>query len=179
MNTSRIGLILLIIGLILLLNSWSSHVPNYATYGHGEAQVNKTLTYNVFIAPVGIGNITVGYNKDPTYSFILPPGMNETVVLPIHLLVQSPTNETLLEMDTTTPCSHQIDFNLRGEYTVYLTNKGTKPMSIPIGLVFLETKGNSNRESDKYSISIILAIFGVTLVCIDLLTNFLKKGYKL
>jgi hypothetical protein len=166
---------MLITGLILLLNSWSSHVPNYASLSSGEVKANETLSYSVFIAPVGIGNITIGYHRQPGSSLPSTPGMNDSVVLPVHLSVKTPVNQTLIEKDIITPYSFQTNFNERGEYTVHVTNKGAEASSIPIGLIFLETNGNSNRETDKFSLSVILMICGLALFSINLITKVMKK----
>ncbi|MEM2081121.1 MAG: hypothetical protein QW744_02485 [Candidatus Bathyarchaeia archaeon] len=166
---------MLIIGLVILLNSWSSHVPNYASYSSGDVEANGTLSYSILIAPVGVGNITVGYHQQPGSGIPLPPGMNESVVLPVHIVIKNPANQTLIKEDVVTPCSFQIDFNERGEYTVHITNKGVGASPIPIGLIFLETSGNSNREADKFNLSIILLIFGLALVCIGLIAKVIRK----
>lgn len=178
MNVSRMGIIMLIIGLVLLLNSWSSHVPNYASLSSGEVEANETLSYSVLIAPVGIGNITVGYRRQPGSSVPSTPGMNDSVVLPVHLVVKNPANQTLIEKDIITPYSFQINFNERGEYAVSVTNKGAGTSSIPMGLIFLETNGNSNREADKFILSIILLICGLALFSINLITKVIKNKGK-
>jgi len=175
MNISRVGLILLIIGLVLLLNSWSSHVPRYVSSSFGKAEANETLSYSILIAPVGIGNVTIGSRQITGSS--MPPelGMNKPIVLPVHLVVKSPANQRLIEKDVVTPYSNQIYFTERGEYTVHITNKGTEASPIPTGLIFLETNDNSNRETDKFNLSIILLISGLTLVCISLVTKAIKN----
>ena len=167
---------LLIIGAILLLNSWSSHVPNYANYSFGEAKTNETLSYSILVAPVGIGNITIGYHQQPGSGVPLPPGMNESVVLPVNVVVKSPANRTLIEEDTVTPCSFQINFNQRGEYTVYLTSKGANESSIPMGLTFSETGGNANREADKYILALTLTTIGIALIIIGLVLKHSKHN---
>jgi hypothetical protein len=178
MNTSRVGLILLIIGLVVLLNSWSSHVPRYANYSVGEAKANETLSYSILIAPVGIGNLTIGSRLQTGSS--MPPelGMNKPIVLPVHLVVQGPANQKLIEKDVITPYSNQINFNERGEYTVQITNKGTEASPIPIGVIFLETDSNSNREADKFNLSIILLISGLSLICISLIIKVIKHKFE-
>jgi hypothetical protein len=170
------GIIMLIIGLILLLNSWSSHVPNYASLSPGQVKANETLSYSVLIAPVGIGNITIGYHRQPGSSVPSTPGMNDSVVLPVHLVVKNPANQTLIEKDIITPYSFQTNFKERGEYAISVTNKGAEASSIPMGLIFLETNGNSNRESDKFSLSILFVICGLALFSINLITKVRKKG---
>lgn len=174
MNISRVGLILFIIGLVVLLNSWSSHVPRYAINSSGEAKANETLSYSIFIAPVGSGNLTIG--SRPQTGSSMPPelGMDEPIVLPVHLVVQDPANQTLIEKDVVTPYSTQIDFTERGEYTVHITNEGIEESPIPTGITFSETNDNANREADKFNLSIILLISGLALVCIKRVTKIIK-----
>jgi hypothetical protein len=160
-----------------LLNSYSSHVPNYSTYSFGEAKPNEVLNYSVLIAPVGIGNLTIGYNEEPGSSVPLAPGVNESVTSTIHLLVKNPANQTLIEQDIVTPSSFQINFNQRGEYTVYITNKGIETTSIPMGLIFSQTNGNANRETDKFTLSIVFTVFGLVLVCVSLIMTLISKRH--
>ena len=59
------------------------------------------------IAPVGVGNITLGFFRSP--DSLSPPGF-ENVVLPVHMKVEDPTNQTIIEQDIITPYSLKIDF---------------------------------------------------------------------
>lgn len=60
MNITRIGLVTLIVGLVLLLNASSSHVSGYGGVSYGEFKQNETQTYVILIAPVGPATIVIG-----------------------------------------------------------------------------------------------------------------------
>lgn len=178
MKISRLGLIVLIVGLVILLNSWSSHVPSYAITSLGDIEPNETQNVSIHIAPVGTGNLIIGSTSQTGSS--MPPelSMDDPIVLPVHLVVQDPKNQTLIEKDVVTLYSNQINFTERGEFTVYITNKGTEPSRIPTGVIFPETDDTSNRETDKFTVSIILIICGLVLICIKLIKGyFVEKGF--
>ncbi len=129
----------------------------------------------MFMAPVGHGNFTVGYNKYPDRNWTqLPPGMNATVVLPVHLKITDPTGQTLLEQGIVTPASFPLNFDTRGEYLVYLTNNGNESSSIPIGTKF-EPNNPQNREADKYFLSCSLIAVGAVVVAVGLTMNIANK----
>ncbi|WNZ29195.1 MAG: hypothetical protein IAX21_11295 [Candidatus Bathyarchaeota archaeon] len=177
MKISRLGLIVLIVGLVVLLNSWSSHVPRYSITSLGDVEPSETLNLSIHIAPVGTGNLTIGSTLQTGSS--MPPelGMDDSIVLHVHLVVQGPRNQTLLEKDVVTPYSNRINFTERGEFTVHITNMGTESSRIPTGVIFPETDDASNRETDKFTISIILIICGLALICIKLTKGyFVEKG---
>ena len=171
----RLGSILLILGLILLVNASDEHVPNEKIYSRGEIGANETGGYVILIAPVGVGNVTVGFFRSPgSHS---PPGFEDVVVLPIHIKIEDPTNQTLVEQDIITPHSFEIDFNRRGHYQVHLTNNGTEDSPIPIGLRF-EDGNPQNREADKFLLSIILTALGTILMATDSFIKFFSKRYQ-
>jgi len=174
MNIMRIGTVSLIVGLILLLNASSEHVPLNVIFGRGEVSVNETGGYVMFMAPVGVGNLTVGFLRYPGSFHPAPPGFEDSVVLPVHMKVDDPTNRTIVEQDIVTPYSFEVDFKARGFYKVYLTNKGTETTTIPVGLRF-EPNNPQNREADKYLLSILLAALGAILVSAGVVINFVSK----
>ncbi|MDR1993093.1 MAG: hypothetical protein LBQ98_06315 [Nitrososphaerota archaeon] len=140
--------------------------------------MNVTHVYVVSIAPVGPGNISVGYFRITGNAPGLggPPSelFAESVVLPLHLLITDPANRTLFNADIVTPDFFAVDFNTRGDYLVYLTNNGNKSESIPIGVQFGE--GNlQNREFDKYMLSVTLTLIGVILIVVGVVKKLVAK----
>ncbi len=171
---------MLIIGLILLMNTATEHVPGDFIYSYGEVEVNETYCYVVSIAPVGIGNITIGFFSPPESDIKIgntPPGFLEPVTLPIHVKVEDPANQTLFEEDIISPYSFEVEFNLRGQYSVYLTNNGDEKSPIPMGVRFPYGEGNPiNREADKFLLGIILSTLGMSFVALGLIIKlFLKR----
>ncbi|MFA5572944.1 MAG: hypothetical protein WDA42_07530 [Candidatus Bathyarchaeia archaeon] len=138
----------------------------YNIYNSGEVDVSETFCNVILIAPVGSGNITLGIFRAPDTE--APPGFTDTVTLPVHVKVLDPANQTILEQDTITPSYLPIDFRLRGEYKVYLTNNGEERSAIPIGLQF-EEGSRQNIEADKHLLAITLTLLGITLLVIGLL----------
>jgi hypothetical protein len=158
-----------------MLNAASSHVIGSSITAQGTVNPGETSCNVLFMAPVGHGNFTVGYNKDPDRNWTqLPPGMNATVVLPVHLRITDPTGQTLLEQDIVTPASFPINFDTRGEYKVYLTNNGSEQSAIPIGTKF-ELNNPQNREADKYSLSLSLIAVGAVCTIAGLALNLVSK----
>ena len=162
------------------MNASSEHVPRAATYNFGEVQVNQTYSYVMMIAPVGPGNLTVGYFSipgvvRPAGAGSPPPGLfPESVTLPVHVKAVDPVNNILVEKDIVTPGSFTVDFKIRGNYYVYLTNHGNETSPIPIGVTFEE--GNlQNREADKYLLGIILTGAGVVFICTRLVIQLVSK----
>ena len=96
-------------------------------------------------------------------------------MLPIHLVVTSPSNVTLVDVEVVTPHSVQINFDERGEYVVHATNIGDEESNIPIGINFPRDNNVVNRENDKFLISIILTVSGLVLFCLGLITFFIFK----
>jgi hypothetical protein len=162
-----------------LINASSEHLPEVAIWGFGEVDVNETYCYVLSTAPVGIGNLTVGYANAPSgesSSADAPPSglFPDAYVLPIHLEVKDPANQTLVEQDLVTPGSFEVDFKTRGQYSVYITNKGNESSPMPIGVRFDEGK-SQNREADKYILSIILTVSGVASIVIGIVMKLISK----
>jgi hypothetical protein len=165
------------------MNAASEHVPQSAIWGYGEVNVDETKCYILLTAPVGVGNITVGYSRmqsnAPIGAGAPPPGLfPDSYVLPVHFEVKDPANQTLVEQDLVTPGSFEVDFKTRGKYTVYITNKGNETSPMPIGVSFEEGKPE-NREADKYLLSIILTASGAALIFTGLVMRLLPKRHKL
>ncbi|MDR2204151.1 MAG: hypothetical protein LBE76_07675 [Nitrososphaerota archaeon] len=177
LNFTRFGLILIIIGVVLLSNSWTAFLPTYGIVGSGEVESGETLGYSVFMSPVGLGNFIVGYNKAPDGRPSTIP-IEPVVVVPVHLVIVSPSNVTLVDVEVVTPYSVQIDFDERGKYTVYATNMGDERSGIPIGLSFPQDDGVTHREADKFLVSIILTASGAVFFCLGLSISVILKHKK-
>jgi hypothetical protein len=167
----RLGIIIALVGLILLLNASSEHLPQERIWTYANPDVNETACYILSIAPVGVGNLTVGFAKHASGLQTTangPPSelFPDVYVLPIHLEVKDPANQTLIEKDLVTPDSFEVDFKTRGQYSVYITNKGNESSLMPISVRFEEGKPE-NREADKYALSIILTAAGAALIVIS------------
>ena len=174
MNITRLGLVSLIVGLILLLNAWSGHVAGNIIYGSVQVNVTETNGYVMFMSPVGVGNLTVGFNRYPGISAPSPPGFVDSVVVPVRMKVDDPANRTIFEQDIVMPYSFEVTFTARGLYKVYLTNNGNETAHIPIGLRF-KPNNPQNREADKYLLSIALTALGAILVSAGVVINFVSK----
>jgi hypothetical protein len=174
MNITRLGFIFLIVGAILLLNSWSEHVAGNIIYGSVQVNVTETDGYVMFMPPVGYGNLTVGFHRYSDVYAPGPPGSEDSVVVPVHIQVDDPANRTIIDEYIVTPYSFEVDFSSRGLYKVYLTNNGNETAWIPIGLRFKQ--GNpQNREADKYVLSIILTALGGVIIVAGFAIDFFKK----
>jgi hypothetical protein len=159
------------------MNASSAHVPTNSLYSFGDVGVKETCSYILLMAPVGPGNLTVGYFRLPGSVSPSVPGLGDFVLLPVHLKIIDPTNQTLFEKDIVTPRSFKLDFTIRGQYSVYLTNNGNKTSPIPIALQF--EQGNSqNKEADKYLLSLILTIVGITLISVELSAAIFSKKFR-
>ena len=180
MNITRLGLVSLIVGLILLLNASSQHVGLNMIHSYGEIAPNQTGGYVLFMAPVGTGNFTCGYYRYPDRPVPIPEfdaSLFANVVLPVHLKIEDPTNKTVFEHDIVTPISYEMDFSVRGFYKVYITNQGNETTGIPIGLRFTQYEP-INREADKYLLSIVLTAFGAVVTAVGFVVSFAFKHRK-
>lgn len=157
------------------MNSSSEHVIASYIYGSGEIGVNETTCNIILIGPVGPGNLTVGLSRAENSPFGQPEGLfPNAYVLPAHVKVVDPTNQTIIEEDVITPHYFAIDFKTRGQYKVYLTNNGNESSASPVGLQFEE--GNpQNIEKDKHQLSIVLIGAGIALICIGLIIKLVSK----
>ena len=159
-----------------MMNAASSHVTGIIIYNSGEVNPGETFCNVILIGPVGSGNLTIGYNKLPGGSHQLPPGVNDSVTVPIHLKVTNPANQTVLEKDIVTPGTFQMEFSTRGEYKVYLTNNGNQRTPIPVGTTF-EMGNPQNREADKYTLAVLLTITGVICISAAMVISLLSKRF--
>jgi hypothetical protein len=159
-----------------MMNAASSHVTGSTIYNLGEVSPGETFCNVILIAPVGSGNLTIGYNKIPGDNHQLPPGMNDSVTVPVHLKVTNPANKTVLEEDIVTPGTFQMEFSARGEYKVYLTNNGNQRTSIPIGTTF-EMGNPQNREADKYLLALFLTVTGVVCISAGVIIGLISKRF--
>lgn len=177
MNITRVGLALLIVGLILLMNASSSHVSGNMTYNFYTLDEGETGSYIILTAPVGPANMAIGL--PPTYPSGLPEGFGQydLVDIPVHLKFTDADNKTLVEQDVVTPYYFDADFKERGIYTVYVTNKGTEQTNMPITLIF-DFNNPENREADKYLLSIALTALGATIIGAGLVITFISKQRK-
>lgn len=173
MNLKRIGFASLIIGLILLLTSASSNTSGLKTYSFDSLDENQTQTYKILIAPVGPANVSIGFSPEPAP--YLPEGFSQIETnLPVHFILTDTKNKTLAEQNVITPHFLDIDFKTRGVYTVYVTNKGTEEVCIPIGVQF-EYNNPQNKEADKFLLSLISTVLGAVVVCTDFVVNFVSR----
>jgi len=177
-NATRLGLILVILGAVLLFNIWSAPVVQSSKASIGTVGSGETFAYGLFIAPVGLGNLVVEGD-----TMVLPVGAAEPIrveyVVPAHLVVVSPSDVVLVDVDIVTPYTAQVDFDERGEYVVYVTNMGEESYPIPISVKFPRNGDVVNREADKFFVSTILLISGVTLLCLGLSLSLIIKHRKI
>lgn len=174
-NTKRLGLILVIIGAILLFNVWTAPVIHMYKTQLDPVESGETFAYGLFMAPVGLGNITF----DGEVLKVIPGSsgpMFVDVVVPMHVVVVSPSGVVLVDTEAVTPCSFKVNFVERGEYVVYVTNMSEEEYSIPVAVEFPQDTGVVYREADKFLVSLILTVSGVVLFCLGLITSlFLHK----
>lgn len=178
-NTTRLGLILLIIGAIVLFNVWTARVIQTKTQ-LDSVEAGETFAYGLFMAPVGLGNIVFD-GEAITMTPESSGPMFVDVVVPMHVVVVSPSDVVLVDVEAVTPCSFEVDFAERGEYVVYVTNLSDEDYPIPVAVEFPQDTGVVYREADKFLVSVILTISGVGLFCLGLITSLFtqkKKAYK-
>ena len=176
MSITRIGLVSLIVGLILLMNASSSHVSGYSTRSYDILKQNQTQTYVILIGPVGPSTIAIGGADNPSI-FGTPTGLDSTRVVSnvgVYMKVTDPDSNMLAEQEVITPYLLDIDFKSRGIYTVYVTNKDVKETIIPITVIF-ETNNPQNKEADKFLLSLSLTALGVVIMLVGSIINFLKQ----
>jgi hypothetical protein len=157
-----------------MINAASPHVSLLTNSVDGEVDQGETYCKVLFMAPVGKGNLTVGYNIPPGRNSTLSLFLPDYVVLPVHLKVIDPAGRTLLEQDIVTPAIFPINFDTRGEYKVYLTNNGPERSGIGIGTMF-ESNNPQNREADKYLLSWMLIAVGAVCIAVGLTLNLVSK----
>ncbi|MCL2135774.1 MAG: hypothetical protein FWH37_09585 [Candidatus Bathyarchaeota archaeon] len=180
-NFTRLGLILVILGAVLLFNVWTTPVMQYFTVQGMPVGPDETFAHGLFMAPVGRGNIVV---EEAVLMFDPEVGdlVNVKFAIPVHLVVVSPSDIVLVDETIVTPYTVQVNFDERGEYVVYITNMADESYSIPLSLKFPRNGDVVNREADKFIVSIILTASGLTLFCLGLATtlfvNHKKTGAK-
>jgi hypothetical protein len=175
MNLTRIGLVSLIIGSILLLNTSSSHVSGHSTVSYGILDEGQSQTYFILIAPVGPANMCIGLHPDNPYSS-LPAGFNQYDLtdVPVHVKFVDANNKTVVEKDIITPYCFDVNFGTRGTYTVQVTNNGNASTTMPLGIIF-DFNNPANREADKYLVSLILVVLGPMLTFVGLALDIISK----
>jgi hypothetical protein len=181
----------MIIGAVLLFNFWTAPLPLSAKMGTGSIEPGETRSYGLFMAPVGLGNLVV--ESDTLVAPTPPPNataVNGAIyvdgsptsvefVAPVHLVVVSPSNVTLVDVDIVTPYTVQLNFDERGEYIVHGTNLGNESYPISVSLKFSRDGDVEHREADKFLVSLILTVSGFVLFCLGLGTSlFLKHKEK-
>ncbi len=173
-NATRLGLILVIIGAILLFNVWTAPVIQFSKTQLNPVKSGETFAYGLFMAPVGLGNITF----DGEVMKVIPGSTGPVfvdVAVPMHVVVVSPSGVVLVDTETVTPCSFKVDFAERGEYVVNVTNMSDEDNSIPVAVEFPKDTGVVYREADKFLVSVILTISGGVLFCLGLSTSLFFK----
>ena len=186
-NVTRIGLIVTIIGAILLSSLWVAPVTQTEKAGLAYVKPGETFSYGLFMAPVGLGNLVI--ESDTLVAPEPPPNANASggpvrvdepptrVVfkVPVHLVVVSPSNVTLVDVECVIPHTVQLNFNERGEYIVQATNMGNESYPIPVSLKFPRDGDVVYREADKFLVSLILTVSGLVLFCLGLSTSLFLK----
>ncbi|MGD6810474.1 MAG: hypothetical protein ACQCN3_12315 [Candidatus Bathyarchaeia archaeon] len=181
---------MIIIGAVLLFNFWTAPLPMLAKMGTGSIEPGETRSFGLFMSPVGLGNIVV--ESDTLVAPTPPPdavavdgairvdGSPTRVefVAPVHLVVVSPSNVTLVDEEVVTPHTVQLNFDERGEYIVHATNMGNESYPISASLKFSRDGNVVNREADKFLVSLILTVSGVVLFCLGLSTSLFLKLKK-
>ena len=178
MNITRIGIVSLIVGLILLLNASSSHVSGHSSASYGILAEGESQSYVVLIAPVGPANMCIGLHPKNPFSD-LPPGFNQydLTEVPVHMKFVDTNNKTVAEQDVTTPYCFDVNFEARGVYTVHVTNNGNASTTMPLGVIF-DFHNPANREADKYILSIALTALGTAITSAGFVINFVSKHRK-
>jgi uncharacterized membrane protein len=171
MNITRVGFVLLIVGLILLMNASSSHVSGYLSHKYGELDEGESQSYLILTAPVGPANMCIGLQSGSSSG--LPPGFfqYDLTDVPVHMKFTDPNNNIIAEKDVITPYCFDVTFNERGVYTVQVTNNGNATTTMPLVVIF-DFHNPDNKEADKYVLSIILTALGALLITIGIAMKF-------
>ncbi|MGD9130765.1 MAG: hypothetical protein PVH73_04230 [Candidatus Bathyarchaeota archaeon] len=179
MNITRIGLVSLIVGLILLMNASSSHVSGRLSVSYGELDEGESQSYVILTAPVGPANMCIGLRQSSPHSADMPPGFNQYDLtdVPVHVKFIDLNNNTIAEKDVITPYCFDVTFNERGAYNVYVTNNGNATTTMPLGIIF-DFHNPENREADKYMLSIVLTALGAAITAAGFVITFVSKHSK-
>ncbi|MDR2203642.1 MAG: hypothetical protein LBE76_05025 [Nitrososphaerota archaeon] len=193
LNATRLGLILVIIGVIMLFNLWTVPVIQSYKAQFEPVDLGETFAYGLFLAPLGLGNI--GVESDTVVApkpsqddidnwsgegsmYVSGDVIRVEYEAFVRLVVVSPSGVTLVDTEGATPYSVPVDFTERGEYVLYVTNLGNETVPIPVSIKFPPETGVVYREADKFFVSIILTASGTVLLCIGLATTLLTKHKK-
>jgi hypothetical protein len=164
--------------MVLLFNFWTAPLPQSSKRDLGYVKPGESLDYGLFMAPVGLGNLVV---EGDTLEY--KPDIDDITRLkyevPVHLVVVSPSNLTLVDVEFVTPHTVQLNFDERGEYIVHVTNIGNESYPIPVSLKFPSGEDVVNREADKFFVSVILTVSGVVLFCLGLGISLFLKHKKI
>jgi hypothetical protein len=178
----------MLIGVILLSSLWTASVMQTRKAGLAFVEPGETFSYGLFMAPVGLGNLVVEGDRlvapEPSSNVtgggpvrVDEPPTRVVFEVPVHLVVVSPSNVTLVDTEFVTPHTVQLNFDERGEYIVHVTNMGNESYPIPVSLKF---PGDVvNREADKFLVSVILTVSGVVLFCLGLGISLFLKHKKI
>jgi hypothetical protein len=175
MNITRIGTVILLIGIIFFTHASSSHISGYNTYSY-PVNKNETLSYVILVAPVGPAQIVIG-GADYRPIIGLPAGVGGSSVVAnvsVNVKITDPQNNTVVEQDGITPIPIDFEFKERGSYTVSITNKVPEETSMSITVIF-EFLDPQNKETDKFQLSLILTALGAIVFVAGLVINFTLK----
>ncbi|NLE06138.1 MAG: hypothetical protein GX638_15230 [Crenarchaeota archaeon] len=190
-NFTRLGLIIIIIGVLLFFEASSTHAPQMNKLGGAYVEPGDTFSYGLFLSPFGLGNLVVESDMlfaptpEPNATrdadggtFVDKPVIRQEYVVPVHLVVINPSNLTIVDTDLITPHTVQIDFNQRGKYIVHLTNLDNQSYPMSISLKFPKDSGIENIPADRVLFSSILTTCGVIVFCIGLSSTLIMKRKK-
>lgn len=174
MNLTRLGFASLIVGLILIFNSSSSHVSGIKTRSFGALDENQAQTYLVMMASVGPANLGIGLQTSRPEG--LPEGLSDSDYsdVIVHVKFVDPNNKTIIEENIVTPYTFDVNFKTRGIYTVYVTNKGAEKTNMPLSIIF-DLHNPQNKDADKFLLSIVLTVVGAILVVVGVIMNLIMK----
>lgn len=178
MNITRIGTVILLIGIIFFTHASSSHISGYNTYSY-PVNKNETLSYVILVAPVGPAQIVIG-GADYRPILGIPAGVGGSSVVAnvsVHVKITDPQNNTLVKQDAITPIPIDFEFKERGSYTVSITNKDPEETSMPITVIF-EFLDPQNKETDKFQVSLLLIALGAVVFLAGLVVKFALKHRK-
>ncbi|PVX23608.1 MAG: hypothetical protein CW716_11775 [Candidatus Bathyarchaeum sp.] len=175
MNITRIGTVILLIGVIFFTHASASHISGYHTYSY-PVNKNETLSYVILVAPVGPAQIVIG-GADYRPIIGLPAGVggsNVVANVSVHVKITDPQNNTVVEQDVITPYPVDFEFKERGSYTVSITNKDPEETSMPITVIF-EMLDPKNKETDKFLVSQIIVASGAVVFLAGLVITLALK----
>lgn len=161
MSITRLGIILLLLGAVMLLSSLRE-ISSRVGASYGTLMPNETSCVIILAAPLGRANLTIGEDRSEIVKGIQ-----------LHTKMVSPNGEVLMEVNLTTPYSFTANLDQRGAYRVYLTNQGDKESEVPLMIDFYG--GFANIEGDRLFINEVLLSAGVAFVLIGMLSRIVRK----